>query len=580
MYRKLFLSIRENKKQVYLTFIYMTLEALVQCLLPFVTARLINKLQRGQVEMSGILQEGFTLFVLSMVALLFGFLGGISAAKASAGFAENLRSDIFKKIQAFSFSNIDRFSSASLITRMTSDVRNIQFAFMMVIRTAIRAPLMMVISFLLALYMGGKLAWSFFLIIPFLAISFFLISKLAMPVFRKVFKRYDDLNRVVEENVRACREVKGFSREEYEIEKFTVFSDAIRKDFTKAEKIVNLNSPIMQLAIYFNMVFVLIVGSYIAVSSGGVKLNVGEMSAMITYGFQIMIQLIFLTMILVLISISGEGVRRLNEILDEEIDLKSPENPIYELDDGSIDFKNVSFKYSEEAENEALKNINLHIDSGMTVGIVGGTGSGKSTLIQLIPRLYDITQGNLKVGGHDVREYDLKALRDEVSIVLQKNLIFSGTVAENLRWGDPDAGEEDLVMAAKIAQADSFIRDLPEGYNSRVEQGGSNVSGGQKQRLTIARALLKKPKILILDDSTSAVDTRTDSLIREGLKKSLPGTTKLIIAQRIASIADADFIVVMKNGRISDVGKHEELMERNEEYRNTAEKQGEGKIYE
>ena len=580
MYRKLFLSIRENKKQVYLTFIYMTLEALVQCLLPFVTARLINKLQRGQIEMSGILQEGFTLFVLSMVALLFGFLGGISAAKASAGFAENLRSDIFKKIQTFSFSNIDRFSSASLITRMTSDVRNIQFAFMMVIRTAIRAPLMMVISFVLALYMGGKLAWSFFLIIPFLAISFFLISKLAMPVFRRVFKRYDNLNRVVEENVRACREVKGFSREEYEIEKFTVFSDAIRKDFTKAEKIVNLNSPIMQLAIYFNMVFVLIVGSYIAVSSGGVKLNVGEMSAMITYGFQIMIQLIFLTMILVLISISGEGVRRLNEILDEEIDLKSPENPIYELDDGSIDFKNVSFKYSEEAENEALKNINLHIDSGMTVGIVGGTGSGKSTLIQLIPRLYDITQGSLKVGGHDVREYDLKALRNEVSIVLQKNLIFSGTVAENLRWGDPGAGDEDLVMAAKIAQADSFIRDLPEGYDSIIEQGGSNVSGGQKQRLTIARALLKKPKILILDDSTSAVDTRTDRLIREGLKKSLPGTTKLIIAQRIASIADADFIVVMKDGRISDIGKHEELMERNEEYRNTADKQGEGKIYE
>ncbi len=580
MYRKLLLSVRENKKQVYLTFIYMTLEALVQCLLPFVTARLINKLQRGQIEMGGILQEGFILFVLSMLALLFGFLGGISAAKASAGFAENLRSDIFKKIQAFSFSNIDKFSGASLITRMTSDVRNIQFSFMMIIRTAIRAPLMMVISFFLAFYMGGKLAWSFFLIIPFLAISFFLISRFAMPVFRRVFKKYDDLNRVVEENVRSCREVKGFSREEYEKEKFTIFSNEIKKDFIKAERIVNLNSPVMQLAIYFNMAFILIVGSYIAVSSGGVKLNVGEMSAMLTYGFQIMIQLMFLTMILVLLSISGEGIRRLNEIMDEEVVLKSPENPIYDLKDGSIDFQNVSFKYSETAENDALKDINLHIDSGMTIGIVGGTGSGKSTLIQLIPRLYDISQGSLKVGGHDVREYDLKALRDEVSIVLQKNLIFSGSIAENLRWGDPDASQEEMVQAAKIAQADSFIRNMPEGYDSLIEQGGTNVSGGQKQRLTIARALLKKPKILILDDSTSAVDTKTDKLIREGLKDALPGTTKLIIAQRISSIADADLILVMKDGQISDMGKHEDLMARNDEYRKTADKQGEGKIYE
>ena len=479
-------------------------------------------------------------------------------------------------MQAFSFENIDRFSSASLVTRMTTDVVNTQMAFMMVIRIAVRAPLMFLFAIVMGFVMGGPLASTFLFIVPVLLFGLILIGRKALPAFRAVFRKYDKMNESIEENVRGMRVVKGFSREEYEKVKFGKASDDICRDFTKAERIVALNSPLMQLCVYFNMVFVLFVGSRLIVSSSGQIIDVGQISAMLTYGFMILMSLMMISMIYVMLTMSAESMKRIYEVLCEEPALANPAEPVTQVKDGSVDFSGVSFKYSKEAKKFALAGIDLHIDSGMTVGILGGTGSSKSTLIQLIPRLYDVTEGQVKVGGVDVRDYDLEVLRSAVSVVLQKNLLFSGTIKENLRWGNENASDEEIVQACKLAQADEFVRSFPDGYDSRIEQGGTNVSGGQKQRLCIARALLKKPKILILDDSTSAVDTKTDALIREGFRAYIPETTKIIIAQRIASVQDADMIVVLDNGCISAVGKHEQLLSSSSIYREVYEQQTRG----
>ena len=459
---------------------------------------------------------------------------------------------------------------------MTTDVSNIQMSYMMIIRTAVRSPLMLIFSIIMAYVMGGGLATCFVIVVPVLAFGLFLIGKTAMPAFRRVFKKYDKLNESIEENVRAMRVVKSFSREDYEKKKFGSAAEDIRKDFTKAERIVAFNSPLMQICLYFNMVFILLIGSQMTISSFGQTVNIGQISAMLTYGFQILMALMMLSMIYVIITMSAESMHRVCQVLEEIPSMENPENPITEVKDGSIDFNNVNFKYSNKAKRYALSDIDIHIKSGMTVGIIGGTGSGKSSLVQLIPRLYDVTEGSVKVGGRDVREYDIKSLRDSVAMVLQKNLLFSGTIKENLRWGNENATNEEIIDACKMAQADDFVRSFPDGYDTKIEQGGTNVSGGQKQRLCIARALLKKPKILILDDSTSAVDTKTDALIRAGFKSYIPETTKIIIAQRIASVQEADLIIVMNNGQITASGTHDELIASNDIYREIYEQQTNG----
>ncbi len=575
MLKRLAACVREYKKPTVLTFLFIILEAIIECFIPFITGNLVNKIQVG-VEMGYILKTGALLIVMAVLSLSCGGIAGVTCAKASAGFAKNLRRDVFHRVQTFSFENIDKFSSSSLVTRMTTDITNVQMSFMMIIRTAIRAPLMLIFSIIMAYIMGGALATSFVVLIPVLLIGLFLVSRNAMPAFRRVFKKYDRLNESIEENVRAMRVVKGFSREEYEKEKFGKAADDIKNDFTKAERIVALNSPLMQFCVYFNMVFVMLVGSRLVIESGGSTINVGEMSAMLTYGMQILMQLMMLSMIYVMITMSGESMKRIYEVLEEKTALDNPENPLKEIKDGSIDFDNVNFKYSAKAKKNALSDINLHIKSGMTVGIIGGTGSGKSSLVQLIPRLYDVTEGSLKVGGVDVREYDIEVLRGEVAMVLQKNLLFSGTISENLRWGNENATDEELIEACKLSQAHEFVESFPDGYNTKIEQGGTNVSGGQKQRLCIARALLKKPKILILDDSTSAVDTKTDALIRAGFIEYIPETTKIIIAQRVASVENADLIIVMDNGKISDMGKHDELLRTSDIYREVYNQQTNG----
>ena len=553
-------------------------EAAIECLIPFITANLIDTLESSvRNGMDGMLpsvvKTGLLLVLMAIISLCFGGAASITSAKASTGFAKNLRHDIFSKIQTYSFHNIDKFSSSSLVTRMTTDINNVQMSYMMIIRIAVRAPMLLIFSIIMAYIMGGALATSFVVIIPLLGGGLLLVAKNAMPAFRRVFKKYDRLNESIEENVRAMRVVKGFAREPFEKQKFAAASDDIRKDFTKAERIVALNTPLMQFCVYFNMIFVLIVGSKLIISSSGLAINVGEMSAMLTYGMQILMQLMMLSMIYVMLTMSGESMKRIVEVLDEESTLHNPEKPITEIKDGSIQFKNVNFKYSKAAKKFALSDVNLKIESGMTVGIIGGTGSSKSTLVQLIPRLYDVTEGEVSVGGIDVRNYDIESLRNAVSFVLQKNLLFSGTINENLRWGNENATEEEIIEACKLAQADDFVRSFPDGYNTHIEQGGTNVSGGQKQRLCIARALLKKPKILILDDSTSAVDTKTDALIRLGLKKYIPETTKIIIAQRISSVMDADLILVMDNGKIDSLGTHDELLKTCEIYREVYEQQ-------
>ena len=483
---------------------------------------------------------------------------------------------MFTRVQDFSFENIDKFSSASLVTRMTTDISNVQFAFMMLIRTAVRSPLMFLFAITMAFIMGGRLALTFVIVVPVLIGGLLLIARKAMPAFQSVFRKYDKLNESIEENVRAMRVVKGFSREEYEKQKFGAAADNICRDFTRAERIVALNNPLMQLCMYFNMLFILTVGARIIVSSRGAVIDVGQIAAMLTYGMQVLMSLMMLSMIYVMLTISAESAKRISEVLAEKPTLTDPAEPVTEVRDGAIDFKDVSFKYSAAARASALSDIDLHIDSGMTVGVLGGTGSGKTTLVQLIPRLYDVTEGSVEVGGVDVRRYSTESLRDAVSMVLQKNLLFSGTIRENLRWGNENATDEEIVEACKLAQADDFIRSFPDGYDTKIEQGGTNVSGGQKQRLCIARALLKKPKILILDDSTSAVDTRTDALIRAGFRSYIPETTKIIIAQRVASVMDADLILVMDNGRIVDRGTHAELLARSEIYREIYEQQTNG----
>ena len=567
--------IREYKLPTILTLVLIIGEVAIEVLIPFYTADLVNDIKAG-VPMSEVVRLGLILVVMAVLSLACGGGAGFFGARASAGFARNVRRDVFERIQRFSFENIDRFSTASLVTRMTTDITNVQMAFMMAIRIAVRSPLMFIFSIIMAWRMGGTLSLTFVVVVPVLIAGLLLIAKKAMPAFRAVFHKYDRMNESVEENVRGMRVVKGFAREEYEKKKFAAASDNIRRDFTYAERLVALNSPLMSLCMYFNMIFILLVGSKLIITGRGQFIDVGQISAMLNYGMQILMSLMMISMIYVMMTMSMESMKRIAEVLNEEPSLHNPENPVMEVKDGSIDFDGVSFKYSKTARNNALSDIDLHIRSGMTVGILGGTGSSKTTLIQLIPRLYDVTEGSVKVGGVDVRDYDLETLRNAVSVVLQKNQLFSGTVKDNLRWGNPEASDEEIVEACKLAQADEFVVAHPEGYDRWIEQGGANVSGGQRQRLCIARALLKKPKILILDDSTSAVDTRTDALIRAGFRSYIPETTKIIIAQRVASVEDADLILVMDNGRIAAAGTHEELMKTSPIYREVYEQQTKG----
>ena len=576
--RKLARSVRQYKLPSILTLLLMVGEAVIEVLIPYITAsRLINVIQQKgtDLELTEILKAGAILIVMAVGSLICGGLAGFTSAKAAAGFAKNLRHDIFERIQTFSFSNIDRFSPSSLVTRMTTDVSNVQMAYMMIIRVAVRSPLMLIFSVIMASVMGGPLAATFVVVIPVLAFGLILVGKKAMPAFHRVFRRYDRLNESIEENVRAMRVVKGFSREDYEKKKFGVEADSIAKDFTKAERIVAINTPLMNFCMYFNMTFILLVGSYLAINKiGGV--NIGHLSALLTYGVQVLMSLMMLSIIYVMLTISAESAKRVCEVLDETPELIEKADPVREIADGSIVFEDVAFKYSKDGKLNALSDIDLRIESGMTVGILGGTGAGKSSLVQLIPRLYDATEGVVKVGGVDVKDYDLNVLRDSVSMVLQKNLLFSGTIKENLRWGNEEATDEELIEACRLAQADEFIRSFPDGYDTYIEQGGTNVSGGQKQRLCIARALLKRPKILILDDSTSAVDTRTDALIRKGFKEYIPDVTKLIIAQRTASVEDADMIIVMDKGSICAIGTHEELLKTCDIYKEVHEQQTRG----
>lgn len=575
MLKRLASCVREFKKPTILTLIFIMGEAIIEVLIPFITAELVNRIKSG-VVMGELVKTGLLLVLMACLSLCCGGIAARTCAMASAGFAKNLRSDIFKRIQSFSFENIDKFSSSSLVTRMTTDVSNVQMAYMMIIRTAVRSPMMFVFSIIMAYVMGGALATSFVIVIPLLLFGLLTVSKKAMPAFRAVFHKYDNLNESIEENVRGMRVVKGFSREDHEKKKFNAAANDICQDFTKAERIVALNSPLMQICMNINMVFILYIGSKLIITNQGTTIDVGQISAMLTYGMQILMALNMLSMIYVILTMSSESMKRIYEVLVEEPALVSPENAVTEVRDGSVEFQNVSFKYSKEAQKYALSDIDLQIRSGMTVGILGGTGSSKSTLIQLISRLYDVTDGSVQVGGRDVREYDLTVLRDSVAVVLQKNLLFSGTIKENLRWGNENATDAELVEACKLAQADEFIRSFPDGYDTWIEQGGTNVSGGQKQRICIARALLKKPKILILDDSTSAVDMKTDAFIRAGFKSFIPETTKIIIAQRVASVQDADMILVMDNGKIVARGTHDQLLQTSYIYREVYEQQTNG----
>ncbi len=575
MFRTLIKSIREYKRDTILTPVLVSLEVVVECIIPFIISILVNQIKAG-CEMSVIVRYGGILILLAALALLFGWGAGTTCASASTGFAKNLRKDMFYAIQDYSFANIDKFSTSSLVTRLTTDVTNVQMAFMMIIRSAIRCPLMLVFAFIMAFIMGGSMAFIFLFTIPVLAIGLSIITAKTMPLFRRVFKKYDRLNESIQENVQAMRVVKSYVREEYEKEKFNAAAEDVCIDFTRAEKLLALNSPIMQFCVYAASTLIMGIGSYVIINTRGVDLDVGQLSSLLTYSFQILMSLMMLSMVFVMITMSIESGNRIAEVLREKSTIESPADPVMDVKDGSIDFDDVSFRYSEHAERMALSNVDLHIRSGETIGILGGTGSSKSSLIQLISRLYDATEGTVRVGGVDVRDYDLDTLRSQVAVVLQKNVLFSGTIKENLRWGDLNATDEELVEACRLAQADDFIRQLPDGYDTYIEQGGSNVSGGQKQRLCIARALLKKPKVLILDDSTSAVDTKTDALIRKAFREFLPDTTKIIVAQRVASVQDADRILIMDGGAISAIGTHEELLASSAIYREVYESQNKG----
>ena len=575
MIKKLAKSIREYKKESILTPIFVSLEVVMEVIIPLLMANLIDKgMYAG--NMNEVLKIGLELVGAAMLSLIFGVLSGSVAAKASAGFAKNLRKDLYYKVQDFSFSNIDKFSTASIITRLTTDVTYVQMAFQMIIRIAVRTPLMLVFSLIMAFEINKELSLIFLILIPIVGVALGLISTKVYPIFDRVFKKYDDLNEIVEENVSSIRVVKSYVLEEKEKEKFEKTSNEIYKDFTKAEKIMALNSPIMQFAIYSALILISWFGAKIIVNSHMTALTTGELTSLLTYSIQILSSLMMLTMILVMCTMSKASAQRIVEILNEEPDLKNKKNPIEEVKNGDIEFQNVGFSYIGKKNKEVLKNINLKIKSGETVGIIGGTGDGKSSLINLIPRLYDVSEGKVLVGGVNVKDYDLKSLREQVANVLQKNVLFSGTIKENIRWGDENASDEDVERVCKLAQADEFIQGFDKKYDTYIEQGGTNVSGGQKQRLCIARALLKKPKILILDDSTSAVDTKTDSLIRKAFREEIPNTTKIIIAQRISSVQDADKIVVMDNGKIDAIGTHEELLKSNKIYKEVYESQTKG----
>lgn len=570
MIKTLMKSIREFKKPAILTMVIVSFEVIMECIIPFVVADLVDKIEKGA-SLDVIGKYGIVLVVMAIISLTCGALAGKFCATASTGFARNLRKDMFDKIQTYSFENIDKFQSSSLVTRLTTDISNVQHAFMMLIRTAIRSPFMLIFSFTMGFVMGGKIAFIFVFVIPILFGGLIIIARKAMPLFRKVFKKYDNLNNSIQENVKGMRVVKSFVREEYEKEKFGYAANDVCKDFTKAERLLAWNHPIMQFCMYSIMLVILSFGSKLVIESTGLKLNVGQMSGLLTYGMQILMSLMMISMIYVMITMSVESAERIVEVLKEESALSNPKNPIYDVKDGSIDFNNVSFKYGKS--KMILKDINLHIKSGETIGILGGTGSAKTTLIQLISRLYDCYEGEVLVGGVNVKDYDLDTLRDSVSVVLQKNILFSGTIIENLRWGNKNATLAEMKHVCKLAQADEFINGFPKGYETYIEQGGTNVSGGQKQRLCIARALLKNPKIIIFDDSTSAVDTKTDALIRKGLKEYIPETTKIIIAQRVASVEDSDRIIVMNNGEIVGLGTHDELIKNNEIYKEVYESQ-------
>ena len=559
-------SLREYKRQSIATPVLVCFEVLLECLIPYVIALLVNRIQQG-CELDVILKYGAVLVAMAAASLVFGVCSGAACAAASSGLAKNLRKDMFYKIQSYSFQNIDKYNVSSLITRMTTDVTNVQTAYMLLIRLVIRSPLMLIFSFIMAFVMGGSLSWVFVAVVPVLAIGLTIIVVKTIPLFRKAFRKYDKLNSSIQENVKAAREVKSYVREDYEMKKFGAASHELRSYFQKAERILALNQPMMQFCLYVVMCVVLSFGSYLVISSTGSDLNIGELSSILTYGFMMLNSLMMLSMAFTMIAMAGESGRRIVEVLTEESTLENPANPVTEVKDGSIDFDGVNFKYSAAAERNALSDINLHIKSGETIGIIGGTGSSKSTLVQLISRLYDVTEGSVKVGGIDVREYDMEVLRNSVAMVLQKNVLFSGTIKENLRWGDADATDDEIKEACRLACADEFIERFPDKYDTYIDQGGANVSGGQKQRLCIARALLKRPKILILDDSTSAVDTHTDAKIRKAMREYIPQTTKIIIAQRTASVEDADRIIVMDGGRIDDIGTHAELIKRNAIYR-------------
>ena len=558
-------SLREFKKESILSPVLVSLEVTLECLIPLYMVTMLENIQKDN-SLENILMYGGILLVMAAFSLVFGMLAGKYAATASAGFARNLRTDIYSRIQGFSFANIDKFSTSSLVTRMTTDVTNIQNAYMMIVRVAVRCPVMLVISLIMAFTINVKISAIFMALIPVLGVGLFIIFKKVEPIFNRVFNKYDAMNNSIQENVKGMRVVKSYVREDYEIEKFDKTAQDVRADFTLGEKIIALNTPLMQFSIWTAITLICIFGSSIIVRSGETELSSAALSSLIAFAAQILSSLMMLSMVMVMISIATSSAERVAEVLEEESTLKNPENPEYDVADGTVEFRNVSFKYSEKAERDALHNVNLKIKSGQTVGILGGTGSSKTSLVNLIPRLYDASKGQLLVGGKDVRDYDIESLRNQVSVVLQKNVLFSGTIKENLRWGNPDATDEEMEQACRRAQAHDFIMSFSDGYDTYIEQGGANVSGGQKQRLCIARALLKKPKILILDDSTSAVDTKTDALIRQAFREELPDVTKFIIAQRVSSVEDADLIIIMNNGEVAAQGTHEELLATNEIY--------------